>query len=562
MARRVGDFDSISINSLFVEEHYPYSSLTKNNYVRDRGILVKPSKINGRDDITGYVLTSLDKNGKVVWAAPSGGGGGGGGSATPAGTVEGAIQLRNSSGFALDANNSLRWIASTASLNVPGNVVCSTPLLDSHAATKAYVDGIAVSGTTWKNPVAHVSDESENYNINGSTGKSMGGVSLSSMPVGTRVLLRDQSVSSQNGIYEISSNSGGNTVLERSEDASGSKKVSGSAVFVESEDKTYVVTDVVGTDTYDSATSITWSVFSTGSSSGGGGGSSLNLSGASGHVQINDGAGDLGSTPKFRVDSHAGDDLEVSIGGKLCTLNIGDHDSSGDPGYVSTIVSKNINPLKIGNTEGGQVQVQNTVASGYYLLLKKPDKVSGPGPAFNNNDSSAEYHVEVGAQETLTTDVGFYFPISEGQPGQALKTDGSGNTRWGYINSGYKFVHILGGTSPGSHNVGNPYSVQPGDRFIYVSEDTSSPSTEIDIILPDISSASSDDKYQEITIGDKSGLDTVNTTLKTITIKTASGSEYIQGYQIGKVTQFSLSGADYVGITLLSDGIDTWHLVA
>lgn len=130
------------------------------------------------------------------------------------------------------------------------------PTSSSDAATKSYVDNF-VNGLAWKDAVAVAS--TANIASLSSPGSSIDGVTLTN---NMRVLLKNQTTASQNGIYSYNS---GTTTLSRSVDMASGVDARGFVVSVRGgtagDDTIWNVTSdpaVVGTD------SITWSQMSTG----------------------------------------------------------------------------------------------------------------------------------------------------------------------------------------------------------------------------------------------------------------------------------------------------------
>lgn len=130
--------------------------------------------------------------------------------------------------------------------------------------TKSYVDNF-VNGLAWKDAVAVAS--TANIASLSSPGASIDGVTLTN---GMRVLLKNQTTASQNGIYSYNS---GTTTLSRSTDMAAGVDARGFVVSVRGgtagDDTIWNVTSdpaIVGTDT------ITWSQMSTGTTYIAGGG--------------------------------------------------------------------------------------------------------------------------------------------------------------------------------------------------------------------------------------------------------------------------------------------------
>lgn len=158
------------------------------------------------------------------------------------------------------------------------------PELNSDAATKAYVDGIAVSGVSWKN-TAKVSTTADIATFPPTDGiTTISTLDTITLVVGDRVLVKDQTDATQNGIYEVTTGT-----WVRTSDMPDAVSSAGFAIWIdqglENGDKGYVVTsdagaDVVGTD------AIAWSKFS----------SSQGVAGVDGDIQFaNNGGHDAAS---------------------------------------------------------------------------------------------------------------------------------------------------------------------------------------------------------------------------------------------------------------------------
>lgn len=156
----------------------------------------------------------------------------------PSSPVDGQVYYNSTSHtFFVFNSNSSTWVAfypntttldnitapaADVSLNSHKITNLATPSSSGDAATKGYVDGVA-SGISWKNPVRVAS--TANVTVSG-PGASIDGVSLSN---GDRVLLKDQSTASQNGIYVFN---GAASALTRATDADAGSELVNAAVFV------------------------------------------------------------------------------------------------------------------------------------------------------------------------------------------------------------------------------------------------------------------------------------------------------------------------------------------
>ena len=103
-----------------------------------------------------------------------------------------------------------------------GAVSVATPTASAHAVTKAYADSL-VQGVHWKESC--IAASTANVDIS-SAPSSVDGVNLTA---NSRVLLKDQSTASQNGIYVFSS---AGAAMSRSDDANTAQELEGAAVFI------------------------------------------------------------------------------------------------------------------------------------------------------------------------------------------------------------------------------------------------------------------------------------------------------------------------------------------
>jgi hypothetical protein len=132
------------------------------------------------------------------------------------------------------------FTAPTGSLSLNSQLITSlaTPVSGTDAATKAYVDSVAV-GIDWKPSVRVAS--TANVTVSNPGTAVFDGVTLSN---GDRILLKNQTTASENGIYTFTASG---TAMVRGTDADSSAEVnSGMAVFVEegtaNADKGYLLT--------------------------------------------------------------------------------------------------------------------------------------------------------------------------------------------------------------------------------------------------------------------------------------------------------------------------------
>jgi hypothetical protein len=177
-----------------------------------------------------------------------------------------------------------------------------TPELANDAATKAYVDGLAVSGVSWKNTVhaATTANISTFPPTDGTTTVStLDGVTL---VVGDRVLIKDQTAGVENGIYLVTAGTWTRTV-----DTPVGAEAAGFAVWVDAGsaagDKGYVVTSDTGADVVGTH-ALVWANFS----------SSQGVAGNDGDIQINDNNGHS-SVTDGTLNWHPTNDNLVIVGG-------------------------------------------------------------------------------------------------------------------------------------------------------------------------------------------------------------------------------------------------------
>ena len=126
----------------------------------------------------------------------------------------------------------------SATYTFTGSVRGQSPSNSADFTTKNYVDGLVGAGVFWKEPCKAASDANINLSNPGST--TIGGVS--GLVSGDRILVKDQTTASENGIYDFN---GSSSAMTRSSDANSADEVEGAAVFVNqgnSADEAYVQT--------------------------------------------------------------------------------------------------------------------------------------------------------------------------------------------------------------------------------------------------------------------------------------------------------------------------------
>ena len=131
----------------------------------------------------------------------------------------------------------------TANFTFTGNVAGITPTANGHFTTKQYVDGIVGNGVFWKEPCEVAT--TANVNLSNPGTDTFDGVQISS---GSRVLVRAQSTSAQNGLYLFN---GSSSAMTRTSDADEAQELQNAAVFVNSgntfSDQAFVETETIAT---------------------------------------------------------------------------------------------------------------------------------------------------------------------------------------------------------------------------------------------------------------------------------------------------------------------------
>lgn len=202
----------------------------------------------------------------------------------------------------------------TGTVDVNGAKITNvgTPTTDNDAANKAYVDN-ALTGLTWKDAVNLLADS--NVALSGSTNTLVidgHSVLTQAHGDGYRILLKNQSTASQNGIYVYSDN-GSTYTLTRTTDADVYTELKGASIFV-MEGTTYGKTGWVQTNHYltDFSTQ-NWVQFTGGGSYSGGNG--LTLTGSIFDVNVATNGGiEIAADALQLKSSVAGDGLSYSNG--------------------------------------------------------------------------------------------------------------------------------------------------------------------------------------------------------------------------------------------------------
>ena len=175
------------------------------------------------------------------------------------------MAIRIASGQIQDSavtNDKLAGSISSAKLDLTGTFNFSSgtlraqsPSADSDVAIKSYVDAIAGGGVYWKEPVRVASTANIDLSSALVNGATIDGVTVAT---GDRILVKNQSTASQNGIYDVVASG----AASRSSDCDTADELNGAAVFVKegsaASDQGYIQTATVST--IDSDT-VTWAQF-------------------------------------------------------------------------------------------------------------------------------------------------------------------------------------------------------------------------------------------------------------------------------------------------------------
>jgi hypothetical protein len=224
--------------------------------------------------------------------------------------------------------------------------------------TKAYVDN-AIGGLSWKEAVEAAS--TGDVALTGGATLSIDGVTMVN---GYRVLLKDQSTTAENGIYEVSG-IGATYSLDRTSDMNSDAEAEAAAVFVKQgathDNKGFVCTaENVNLGT----TSLPFVEFFGGAALSGGAGIEtissgvINVGDAGKGVQVN--ANDL----EIDASEIAGDGLKVGVASYLLDINVPDFAGTGleDDGSNNLRLSSQGNGIA-GGGAGGALSVQADTAS-------------------------------------------------------------------------------------------------------------------------------------------------------------------------------------------------------
>lgn len=232
-----------------------------------------------------------------------------------------------------------------------------TPELANDAANKAYVDGLAITGVSWKNTVhaattAAIAVFPPTDAV--TTNVTIDGVTLA---VGDRILIKDQG-DATNGIYIISPDT---VAWARAPDVPNDAEAAGFAVWVDdgtdNGDKGFVVTNNTGSDVVNTDT-LVWANFS----------SAAGVAGIDGDIQLNlNGGHNVASNGSLNWNDTVGQ-LTVTGGTGNISLSVagGRLDATGGitvPTAATNVALGDVVTLGIGNSNDYAI-VHNSGASG------------------------------------------------------------------------------------------------------------------------------------------------------------------------------------------------------
>ncbi len=278
--------------------------------------------------------------------------------------LDGNVTLGNASGDVITVTGTATFtesadfdggisVAGSQTVNMGGNKVTNigTPVQATDAVTKAYVDGVK-QALDIKDSVriATTANLSTAYN-NGTSGVGAtltadgnGAVTIDSVALtsGDRVLVKDQTTGTQNGIYSVTTVGDGSNpyVLTRATDADSSAEVTGGMfTFVEegsAADAGFVLSNVTGSATI-GTTTLTMTQFSGAGSVTAGNG--LSKSGNTLSVNVDDASIEVHSNDNLRLKGVSAVPEGVLLygangGSSFASLSIGTYDSTNSVGQM------------------------------------------------------------------------------------------------------------------------------------------------------------------------------------------------------------------------------------
>jgi len=278
--------------------------------------------------------------------------------------LDGNVTLGNASGDVITVTGTATFtesadfdggisVAGSQTVNMGGNKVTNigTPVQATDAVTKAYVDGVK-QALDIKDSVriATTANLSTAYN-NGTSGVGAtltadgnGAVTIDSVALtsGDRVLVKDQTTGTQNGIYSVTTVGDGSNpyVLTRATDADSSAEVTGGMfTFVEegsAADAGFVLSNVTGSATIGTTALVMTQFSGAGSVTAGDG---LSKSGNTLSVNVDDASIEVHSNDNLRLKGVSAVPEGVLLygangGNSFASLSIGTYDSTNSVGQV------------------------------------------------------------------------------------------------------------------------------------------------------------------------------------------------------------------------------------
>jgi hypothetical protein len=322
---------------------------------------------------------------------------GNGGTGSTTGSITGSGALTFTAGGA--DNNVTLVPTGTGSVNVSSKKITNLaePTAASDAATKGYVDGMA-QGLDLKASVfcASTANIAGVYN-NGTAGVgatftptvqaalSLDGVSANT--VGVRVLIKDQSTQTQNGIYVVTAAGGPGVspILTRADDFNQPAEIPGAFTFVEQgttqADRGYVCTTDIG-GLVIGTTNITFTQFSSAGSYTASTGITLN-----------------------------GNDFQLATGNVLSLFNI------STDGFIARNGSGTVVARTLTGT-ANQISISNTTGGGNPVFSLPQDIHSGASPTFAGLTINGTVTIRAAATATAATQI----PIFTADPSSTART--------------------------------------------------------------------------------------------------------------------------------------------
>ena len=261
-----------------------------------------------------------------------------------------------------------------------GQLRANTPSADADVATKGYIDGIVGSGVFWKEPAAAAST--------GNVTLSNPGVSAfdnHSVSSGSRILIRAQSASDENGVYIFN---GSSSAMTRALDCNSAEELNGMAIFVTDgdtfADQAFVQTATVSTLETDDVTYVRFSGLGQVSA-----GSALSKNGDTLSVNVDDSSIEVNGSDQLQLKdsgvsnaklagSISADKLAGGIGdGKLSTITSANKVSGSAVQLNGSGGLENLSGLKISDLGVSAAMLAGSIPDSKLNQIATADKVAG-----------------------------------------------------------------------------------------------------------------------------------------------------------------------------------------